>query len=112
MRSFIRRRVAIYYRDSVNKNEPARLWLESLKDEVGRAAIYARILRAETGNFGDHKSIGGGVFEMRISVGPGYRLYYALDGHDVILLLFGGAKSTQSKDITKAKTYWKAHKLK
>lgn len=64
------------------------------------------------GTYGDHKSVGGGVMEMRIAVGPGYRLYYALDGQEVILLLVGGDKSTQSKDIQKAKQYWENHKVK
>jgi putative addiction module killer protein len=108
----IRRRTAIYFKDSQSKSEPAREWLESLRDRVAQAAIYVRIARAESGNFGDHKSVGGGVMEMRIPVGPGYRVYYALDGSDVILLLIGGSKATQSKDIQKAKEFWQSHKAK
>ena len=103
-------RVAVYYRDQTTGNEPAHEWLEALKDRVGQSRIYARIHRAEMGNFGDHKSVGGGLMELRIAVGPGYRLYYALDGSDIILLLVGGDKSTQSKDIEMAKRYWLAHK--
>jgi putative addiction module killer protein len=108
----IRRRTAIYFKDSQSKAEPARGWLEKLKDRVAQAAIYVRIARAESGNFGDHKSVGEGVMEMRIPFGPGYRLYYAFDGQEVILLLVGGDKSTQSKDIRRAKEFWESHKAK
>ncbi len=107
--SFNRRRVAIYYRDPSSGKEPAAEWLESLKDQVSRSRIYARILRAEGGNFGDHKPVGEGLLELRITIGPGYRIYYALDGSDIILLLMGGDKSTQKKDISLAKKYWSAH---
>ncbi len=106
----IRRRTATYFKDLATGKEPAREWLKSLKDRMGQARISARILRAESGNFGDHKSVGEGVTELRIPVGPGYRLYYALDGEDIILLLIGGDKSTQSKDIEIAKKYWVSHK--
>jgi putative addiction module killer protein len=108
----IRRRVAIYFKDPQSKTEPVREWLETLKDRIAQAAIYVRIARAETGNFGDHKSVGEGVMEMRIPHGPRYRLYYAFDGQDVILLLMGGDKSTRSKDIRKAKEFWANHKAK
>ncbi|MCB0361972.1 MAG: type II toxin-antitoxin system RelE/ParE family toxin [Bdellovibrionales bacterium] len=103
-------RVAVYYRDRTTGKEPAREWLESLKDRVGRSRIFARIHRAEMGNFGDHKSVGGGVMELRIAIGPGYRVYYSLEGSDIILLLIGGDKSTQLKDIEMAKRHWLAHK--
>ena len=106
----VKRRTAFYYRDPHSRREPAREWLESLKDKMGQGAIYVRIARAESGNFGDHRPVGNGVVELRVSVGPGYRVYFALDGEDVILLLVGGSKSTQSKDIAIAKIYWAAHK--
>lgn len=108
----IRPRTAIYFMDTQCRCEPAREWLESLRDRVAHAAIYVRIARAESGNLGDHKSVGDGVMEMRIAIGPGYRLYFAFDGRDVILLLLGGDKSTQSKDISKAKEFWRQHKVK
>lgn len=104
-------RTAIYYKDSKSGKEPAREWLESLRDRAGQARIFTRIARAESGNFGDHRSVGENVLELRIDVGPGYRVYYALDGSDIILLLVGGDKSTQSKDIEAAKKYWAIHKL-
>jgi putative addiction module killer protein len=106
----IRLRTARYYKDVSTGIEPAREWLESLKDRMGQARIYVRIDRAEKGNFGDHKSVGEGVMELRIPIGPGYRLYYAFDGEDIILLLLGGDKATQDKDILSAKRFWTKHK--
>jgi putative addiction module killer protein len=69
-------------------------------------AIDRRIIRIELGNLGDHKYLKDGVSELRIDVGPGYRLYYAQDGNRIILLLCGGDKSTQSIDINRACAYW------
>ena len=77
-------------------------WLRSLRDIRGKARILARIKNAEAGNFGDHKPVGDGVMEMRIDFGPGYRLYYGRRGKIVYLLLCGGDKSTQEKDIARA----------
>ncbi len=102
-------RSAIYYFDSKVQKEAAREWLESLRDRSVQSRIYVRIQRAEMGNFGDHKSVGDGVMELRMTFGSGYRLYYALDGNDIILLLMCGDKSTQSKDIETAKKHWKNH---
>lgn len=104
------KRQAIYYKDTATGKEPAREWIHSLKDKMGKVKILTRIERAEGGNFGDHKSVGEGVFELKISFGPGYRVYYALDGQDIILLLVAGDKSTQSKDIDVAKKFWIIHK--
>jgi putative addiction module killer protein len=78
--------------------------LFDLKDNQAKRIIVAKIKRIETDNyFGDHKSVGDGVFEMRIHCGAGYRIYYVHDGDTVIILLCGGDKSTQQKDIKKAK---------
>jgi len=74
-----------------------------------QARIQARVLRFELGNLGDHKSGGGGVWEARLDFGPGYRLYFGQDGAVVILLLCGGDKSTQKKDIRQAKAYWERY---
>lgn len=103
-------RTAVYYRDPRTGKEPAKEWLSSLKDLTSQAKIYARIERTEAGNFGDHKSVGRGVMELRINFGPGYRVYYALDGESIILLLAAGDKSSQNKDIAMAKAYWDLHK--
>jgi putative addiction module killer protein len=81
-------------------------WLKSLGDRKGRGVIRTRISRLQLGLFGDAKSVGEGVNELRISFGPGYRIYYALEGKSVILLLCGGNKSMQDKDIKLAKEFW------
>ena len=79
-------------------------WLKRLKDAAARARVLVRIQRLSlTESFGDAKPVGDGVFEMRIDYGPGYRLYYALRGNESILLLIGGDKSSQQRDIAKAK---------
>ena len=77
-------------------------WLSKMKDKKGQAAILARINRARLGNFGDYKILRSGVQEMRIAVGAGYRVYYAQIESVTYILLCGGDKSTQSKDINKA----------
>ena len=77
-------------------------WLAALKDKIGRARIINRIRAAETGNFGDCEPVGEGVSEMRIHVGPGYRLYYTRRGEVIYLLLVGGDKSEQKRDIKRA----------
>lgn len=77
-----------------------------MKDSRGKVAITARIRRATFGNFGDHKFLRDGVFEMRVQVGAGYRAYYAKEAETVYLLLCGGDKSTQAKDINQAIKLW------
>lgn len=77
-------------------------WLAGLKDKVGRARILHRIRSAEHGNFGDCGPVGEGVSEMRIHVGPGYRAYFTRRAEVVYLLLAGGDKSTQKRDIKHA----------
>ena len=77
-------------------------WLAGLKDAVGRARILARLRAAEAGNFGDCQQVGEGVSEMRIHTGPGYRLYYMQYRSVIYLLLSGGDKSTQKRDIKRA----------
>jgi putative addiction module killer protein len=77
-------------------------WLANLKDKAGRARIAHRIRSAELGNFGDCAPVGEGVSEMRIHAGPGYRVYFTRRGKAVYLLLVGGDKSTQKRDIKRA----------
>lgn len=77
-------------------------WMEKLKDSRAKAKINVRIARLRLGNFGDAKHLRGGVWEMRVDYGPGYRVYFARLGQQIVLLLCGGDKSTQSKDISRA----------
>lgn len=79
-------------------------WLKALRDPLGRRGILRRIARiASTGNYGDHASVGDGVSELRIDVGPGYRVYYTIRERRVVWLLGGGDKDSQERDIKRAK---------
>ena len=79
-------------------------WMKRLRDTDAKALINVRIRRISlTGNFGDVKPVGDGVYELRIDYGPGYRVYYSQRGSEIVLLLIGGDKSSQQKDIDKAK---------
>ena len=80
-------------------------WIRGLRNEPTEARIYARIERLRNGNPGDSKSLGGGLFELRIDVGPGYRIYYAMIGKSCVLLLCGEDKRGQSADIQRAREY-------
>src|SRR5436190_6781604 len=86
--------------------EPFIEWLESLKDKTGRANITNRLNRVAHGNYGDCESVGNGIHELRIHYGPGYRVYFSEQHETIILLLLGGSKRTQAKDIKKAKQFW------
>jgi putative addiction module killer protein len=86
----------------VVKSEVYRAWIDGLSDQAGRARILMRVDRLIHGNPGDHRNLTEGVSELRIDVGPGYRVYYALRGEELLLLLGGGSKATQAKDIAKA----------
>jgi putative addiction module killer protein len=85
-------------------------WLDGLRDAKAQAAVGARLLRLRLGNFGDCEPVGEGVYELRIHFGPGYRVYFARTGQTAVLLLLGGSKSTQAKDIRTAKLYWQEYK--
>ena len=101
------RRVLSY--QTVSGFVPYRTWRNGFADEDVGAALDARVDRLSSGNFGDSKYLDEGVFESRIDLGPGYRIYYGVDG-DSVILLGGGDKSTQDRDITKAKTAWADYK--
>jgi len=77
-------------------------WISRLKDIKAKVSILRRIDRMKMGNVGDHKSIGNGIYELRIMAGPGYRVYYIKQDYEIIILLIGGDKSSQQKDIKKA----------
>ena len=86
-------------------------WVRQLKDKPTEAIIRSRIKRLRQDNFGDHRSVGSGVWEMRIFFGPGYRVYYLMDGWHLVILLCGGDKDSQMRDIVMAKDfaadYWR-----
>ena len=89
--------------------KPFKDWLDGLKDIVARQKVRIRLDRVRLGNLGKNRSVGEGVYELKIDYGPGYRVYYGLDKKTVVLLLLGGDKSSQKKDITQAQTYWEDH---
>ena len=88
---------------------PCQDWLRRLKDKTAKASVIRRIIRIELGDFGDHKRVGDGVSELRIDVGPGYRVYFGTIGKTVVVLLLAGSKSSQERDIERAKKYWRDH---
>ena len=90
--------------------EPYSDWLETLKDKQTIKRIQTRLLRLEQGNYGDYKSLKDGILELRLMFGSGYRIYFGEDGNKLVVLLVGGDKSTQSRDIDQAKIYWKEYK--
>lgn len=85
------------------QTEEFRDWLDGLRDQIARKRIGQRIARLQIGLFGDSKPVGDKVFELRIDHGPGYRVYFAQEGSRIVVLLCGGDKSTQSRDIERAK---------
>ena len=88
--------------NTIQTTEIFDVWFDGLKDRVAKVRIQARIDRAEDGNLGDCEPVGGGVSEMRIHVGAGYRVYFKQVGMEVFILLAGGAKDTQAGDIKTA----------
>ena len=98
----------IVYADPAD-HEPFTEWLQGLRDRQGRQRILVRIGRLEQGNYGDTAPVGDGVSELRLFFGPGYRVYFGEDERTVVVLLCGGDKSTQHRDITQAKIYWKEY---
>ena len=85
-------------------------WLYSIEDRVTKAKIRIRIDRVAAGDLGDYRSVGDGVNELRLNYGPGHRIYFGFDGQKIIVILCGGDKGSQNKDIRLAKEYWKNYK--
>jgi putative addiction module killer protein len=98
-----------YYQTSAGE-QPFIEWLQGLNDRQARARIAARLARIAVGNLGDVEPVGDGVMELRIDWGPGYRLYFARLGQVIVLLLCGGDKRTQQRDINRAKGYFEDYK--
>jgi putative addiction module killer protein len=92
-----------------SEEEPFTDWINNLRDVVGRKRILARIGRLEQGNYGDCEPVGEGISELRMFFGPGYRVYFGENGNDIVILLCGGDKSSQDKDIQLAKAYWQEY---
>ena len=90
-----------------NGSVPFDEWHDSLRDMKLQAAVAVRLARVRAGNLGDHKSVGEGVSELRIDKGPGLRVYFGRQGSTLIVLVGGGNKSTQQRDIRRAKKLWK-----
>ena len=90
--------------------EPFTKWLRSFRDQKTRDRIRKRLDRLEDGNFGDCRSVGDGVFELRLHFGQGYRIYFGEVANTIVLLLCGGEKSSQTRDIERAKIYWREYK--
>ena len=95
----------IVYRAQSSK-EPFNDWLNNLRDVMGRKRILARVARLDQGNYGDCESVGDGVRELRLFFGGGYRVYFGEKDGDIVVLLCGGDKDSQEKDIELAKIYW------
>jgi putative addiction module killer protein len=85
-------------------------WLDDLNDKKAVARILARLARVRQGNLGDWKSVGEGVSELRVGYGPGYRVYFGQKGQTLVVLLCGGDKRMQDRDIRLAKQYWQEYK--
>src|SRR3989442_11096906 len=98
--------VTILHYRTVEGRFPYREWIESIADKSTRAAILARVDRLAFGAFGDWKSVGAGVCELRVHFGAGHRVYFGRDGRAVVILLCGGDKRSQETDIRQAKRYW------
>lgn len=98
------REILIY--ETEDGKQPFQSWLNDLRDVKGRAIIRKRLNRVRLGNLGDTRGLGNGLYEFRIDFGPGYRIYFGEDGDKIVVLLIGGDKGTQEKDIQKARSYW------
>ena len=97
------------YQDG-NGVEPFSVWLESLKNPRTRYRVVTRLDRVELGNLGDYRMLGTGMFELRFHFGPGYRVYCGEVDNRIVLLLVGGDKGSQSRDIAQARHYWDDYK--
>ncbi|MGP8246448.1 MAG: type II toxin-antitoxin system RelE/ParE family toxin [Bryobacteraceae bacterium] len=91
------------------RSRPFSEWLASSRDVRAVGIVRARLNRIRLGNFGDSKPVGGGVEELRIDFGPGYRVYYGREGSVVVIRLCGGDKRTQTRDVLIARKYWKEY---
>ncbi len=108
MRDVQPREIHVY--QTQNGREPFSEWLRSIRDQETQRRLRTRLAYLKTGNFGDFKSVGDGVFELRLHFRAGYRIYYSEVSNTIVLLLCGGDKSSQARDIEQAKRYWLQYK--
>lgn len=99
----------IEYYSTASGRTPFRDWYSELRDLKARIAIRRRLTRLQHGLLEDSKSVGNGVFELRIHFGPGYRIYFGQQGMTSVLLLCGGDKDSQTRDIVDAQSFWTDH---
>ena len=102
------RQIELYV--ATDGSSPFEEWLAKLKDSQARARIRTRLERLRLGNLGDCKSVGTGIFELRIDYGPGYRVYFGQQGETIVILLCGGDKKSQAADIKDANEFWTDYK--
>lgn len=91
---------------TIIKSDAFASWIDNLRDRAGAASVLRRPARLERGNPGDVASVGGGVSELKIDFGPGYRVYFGQRGQDLVIILGGGDKSTQGRDLKAARKLW------
>jgi putative addiction module killer protein len=101
----------VIYFQTENGNCPFLEWISTLRNPLGKAIIYKRIRQAELGNFGLNKNLGEDIWELKINFGPGYRIYYSFNQDVLIVILNGGTKHSQNRDIQKARAYLKLWKV-
>lgn len=99
-------RIEVKAHVTASGNNPFEDWLNGLDMSI-KPEVAKRLSRLRLGNFGDHKKLGDGLWELRIFSGPGYRVYFGKDDSQLVILLIGGDKDSQKRDIAKAKTYWR-----
>ena len=100
----------IRYYQKANGKIPYREWFSCLRNGTTQSIINTRLDRVSLGNFGDHKSVGKSIFELRFAIESGIRIYFGLDGKKIVILLCGGNKASQSKDIKIALEFWTDYK--
>ena len=102
--------IEIKFFKTPNGKVPFREWYYGLKDKKSQSKITERFNRIVLGNFGNYKALGNGLYELKIDYGPGYRVYYGFKGKEVVIILCGGDKGSQAKDIKIAEGYWFLYK--
>lgn len=92
-----------------DEKSPFEQWYKKLKDKTVRRSILVKLTRLQNRAFGNYKSVGKGVYELRIFLGPGYRIYFALEEDEIVVLLLGGDKTSQAEDIKRSQKLWKEY---